>query len=77
MNIKSNNIEYKSCIKCKAVLTKSIKGYCNRCNYKPCIKKPRSPVKHKIFMAKFDSKKYQNIKPLLDKHSGSESGILI
>jgi uncharacterized Zn finger protein (UPF0148 family) len=77
MNIKSNNTEYKSCIKCKAVLTKLNEGYCNNCNYKPYIKKPRSPVKHKIFMAKFDSKKDQNIKSLLNKYSGAEPGILI
>jgi DNA-directed RNA polymerase subunit RPC12/RpoP len=77
MNCKSNNIEYKYCIKCKAVLTRLNEGYCNRCNYKPFIKKPRSTVKHKIFMAKFDSKKDQNIKPLLNKYSGAGSGIFI
>ncbi|KXN65684.1 hypothetical protein CONCODRAFT_12661 [Conidiobolus coronatus NRRL 28638] len=77
MDYKSNNIEYKPCIKCKITLLRSDEDYCSNCKYRQLSTKPIATVKYRIFMAKFNSKNNNNIKSYLNKHSDSAPGKVI
>jgi hypothetical protein len=77
MSYKSNITEYRSCTKCKVLLTKQNIDYCSNCKYKLSSTKSITAPKYRIFMAKFDGKNNKNIKSYINDYSRYESGMLI
>ncbi|KXN68274.1 hypothetical protein CONCODRAFT_9503 [Conidiobolus coronatus NRRL 28638] len=69
-----NNIEFKTCIKCKVALAKLSDDYCNSCKYKLSSTKSLSTIKYRISTTRFDNK---SIKSFQDKYPDSESGKLV
>jgi hypothetical protein len=72
---KSNNMEYKSCIKCKLVLTKSNEDYCSNCKHKLSSTKSTTAIKFRARITRFNNNN-NSIKCLQNKYSGFELGIL-
>jgi hypothetical protein len=75
MDLESNIVQYKVCIKCKRGLSRLTDNYCRHCKPRKASNKSVIDTKNKFFLHNFDNKAKGKLSKGLFNYSSSNLGI--